>query len=123
MSVNRYSGHFQPGPGEFTIHSVKDEELIFKDSSHSNAWFKKSSPNPGVIHLTNKRFGFVSKAADKASKYNNVKDFSSCFGSISKVNCNQPMFGANDVTGTSSGEPGPDSFQGTVDWKLVFKSG
>ena len=119
MSLNRYSGHFQPGESEFTIYSKKDIELSFVDSTHANAAFK-SGTIPGVVYLTNKRFAFESKGKSAKSP---VQDFSACFGSISKLDIKQPIFGANAVTGTTSGEPGPDGFPGSVDWKMAFKSG
>lgn len=120
MALDRYGGHFQPGQDEWVLYSKKDIELAFLDHTHPNEKLK-SSCIPGKVYLTNKRFAFENTGG-KIEKCK-IKDFSSCFGSISKLDIKQPIFGANAVTGTSSGEPGPDGFAGSVDWKMSFKSG
>ena len=119
MSVNRYNGSFQCGQGEFQLYQKKDIDLAISDISHPNPIFKFKSMS-GKLYLTNKRFIFES--SEKSGKYE-LKDFSACFGSISKLDVKQPIFGANAVVGMATGEPGDNGFMGTVDFKFSFNAG
>ena len=113
MSVNRYKGSSFNAAGEFNIVSQKGVTLNFKNSSHSNENFKKSG-HKGIVHLTNRKFIFVSK---------DYFDFSTPFSMLSDFDIKQPIFGANKLTGRTRGEPGECGFLGTVDWEMVFNEG
>ena len=67
----------------------------------------------GVLYLSTLRMVFVSDKADQA--------FDIPLATLEKESFNQPIFGANNMSGTS--EPLPGGLTDEIKWTLTFKEG
>ncbi|XP_063682167.1 postacrosomal sheath WW domain-binding protein-like isoform X3 [Bolinopsis microptera] len=116
MSVNTASngpGRLLLMPGERVVSRTKSVEFHLDGNNLPPKLVKSAA---GEIYLTNRRVIFLSKDSK------NLHSFSADFGSISNVELEQPLFGANNVKSIVRAEPG-GGWDGTAKLKLIFSSG
>jgi len=116
MSVN--TAHANSGvliySGEVILLYCNDVTMgVGKDLGHDLAGNKK-----GRVYLTSHRFIFT--ASDPSDP---LKSFAAPFFSLSKVELEQPIFGANYIKGEVKGQPQGGFANKAVDFKLTFKKG
>ncbi|KAL5254171.1 hypothetical protein ACHWQZ_G013819 [Mnemiopsis leidyi] len=116
MSVNTASngpGRLLLMPGERVVSRSKAVEFTLDGNNLPPKLVKKAS---GEIYLTDRRVIFLCKDSK------NLHSFSADFGSISNVEIDQPLFGANNVKFIVRAEPG-GGWDGSAKLKLVFSTG
>eukprot|EP00116_Pleurobrachia_bachei_P002608 sb/3462870/ len=116
MSINTAAN----GPGRLLL--MSGERVVSRNKSvefsldGNNLPPKLLKKETGEVYLTDRRTIFL------CSDSKNLHSFSADFGSLSNVNLEQPLFGANFVKAIVRAEPG-GGWDGTAKMKLIFSAG
>lgn len=116
MSINTAAngpGRLLLMSGERVVSRNKSVEFALDGNNLPPKLLKKES---GEVYLTDRRAIFL------CSDSKNLHSFSADFRSLSNVNLEQPLFGANFVKAIVRSEPG-GGWDGTAKMKLVFSAG
>ncbi|CAD5222144.1 unnamed protein product [Bursaphelenchus xylophilus] len=98
--------------GEMIILYAKHVEMTF--TSITESFFK--GKKYGNLYLTSHRIIFLN------DDNNALKSLSMPFSCMTDINLEQPLFGANYISGKLTGQPG-GNFEGQIGWRLTFPKG
>jgi len=116
MSVNTASngpGRLLLMPSERVVSRNKSVEFSLDGNNLPPKLVRKAS---GEVYLTDRRLIFLCKDSK------DLHSFSADFGSVSNVELEQPLFGANNVKMIVRAEPG-GGWDGSAKLKLIFSAG
>lgn len=118
MSVNQ--AHYQGGlllyQGEQIVNHSKNVTLAFDDASRQYGEIFRGK-HKGKVFVTTHRMIFLSN-----DQRDNLLSFAVAFMYMKNLSVEQPMFGANYISGIAAAHPN-GGFQGEVKFQLTYSSG